>query len=256
MVAVVAGFALLGAACAKKTTTTTTIGNLPSTRNIIPDTNTSNVNSAAPLSFTFSDPTKSPHYVSNAPAHGAVLAGAPINVVIDFNFDLAAPSSMAITKDGIEYGTGSTTIDSSKLALRRAVDPTVPDGLYTSKYKACWPDGSCHDGQFQFAIDRSRVEAATDFRSIDAVTVRLKNIAFAPTDIRITRGATVTWVNDDNVEHYVNTDSHPGHTYELGQNSSALKTGQSFSYTFAKPGVYPYHCSAHAGTMAGTVIVE
>jgi hypothetical protein len=25
-------------------------------------------------------------------------------------------------------------------------------GLYLVKYTACWPDGSCHDGQFAFAV--------------------------------------------------------------------------------------------------------
>src|SRR3989344_9474606 len=56
----------------------------------------------------FQNPKKSAHYESNTPAHGATLAGVPINVVIDFNFDLAKPSAIQIFHDGTEYGTGET----------------------------------------------------------------------------------------------------------------------------------------------------
>src|SRR3989344_2367751 len=54
----------------------------------------------------FQSPRKSAHYESNTPAHGAVLAAPPVNVVIDFNFDLAKPSTISITKDVMEYGQG------------------------------------------------------------------------------------------------------------------------------------------------------
>ena len=41
-------------------------------------------------------PKKSAHYESNAPEHALTLAGAPVNVVINFNFDLAKPSEIKI----------------------------------------------------------------------------------------------------------------------------------------------------------------
>src|SRR3990167_10810379 len=44
----------------------------------------------------FQNPKKSAHYESNTPAHGATLAGVPINVVIDFNFDVAENSRIEI----------------------------------------------------------------------------------------------------------------------------------------------------------------
>src|SRR3990167_1793893 len=49
-------------------------------------TNESSINTS------FSNPKKSAHYESNTPEHGSTLAGVPINVVINFNFDLAVPS--------------------------------------------------------------------------------------------------------------------------------------------------------------------
>lgn len=204
----------------------------------------------------FQTPEKSAHYESNTPAHGTVLAAPPVNIVIDFNFDLAKPSSISITKGGKEEGLGDTTIDTNKLALRRNFNPTAPDGTYTVNYKACWPDGSCHDGSFQFAINRTEAEKAVDMRNKDIVNIDLASIAFNPKDIRISKGTKVVWTNSDNTIHYINTDSHPSHTYFPSQNSKALNKTDTYSLTFNTPGAYPYHCSAHADSMTGTIIVE
>ena len=215
-----------------------------------------NGNTSQAQGIQFENPKKAAHYESNTPAHGAVLGAPPINVVIDFNFDLAKPSSISITKDGTEVGLGETTIDTNKLALRRNVDPTASDGTYTVNYKACWPDGSCHDGSFQFAIMRSEAEKAVDMRNQTTVDIDLANIAFSPKDIRISKGTKIVWTNSDDAVHYINTDSHPAHTYYKDQNSKALNKGDTFSLTFDTPGAYPYHCSAHADSMTGTIIVE
>lgn len=204
----------------------------------------------------FQNPKKAAHYESNTPAHGVVLGAPPINIIIDFNFDLAKPSSISITKDGKEVGIGETKIDTNKLALRRDVDPSAPDGKYTVNYKACWPDGSCHDGSFQFAVMRSEADKAEDMRNTNTVNIDLASIAFSPKDIRISKGTKVVWTNTDDTVHYVNTDSHPAHTYYKEQNSKALYEGDTFSLIFDTPGAYPYHCSAHADTMMGSILVE
>lgn len=211
---------------------------------------------ASETQFSFDNPKKSAHYESNTPAHASVLAAPPINIVLDFNFDLhSSKSTIEILKDGKDYGVGGVTVDTNKLTMRRNFDPSAPDGVYTVKYSACWPDGSCHDGQFQFAIDRTRAAGYTDLRGQDEVTVRLKDIAFSPMSIRIDKGTKVTWVNDDSVGHYVNTDSHPYHTYFKEQNSQLLNSGDRYSVTFNTAGAYPYHCSAHT-EMTGQIIVE
>jgi plastocyanin len=205
---------------------------------------------------TFGIPKKSAHYESNTPPHGGILAGVPVNVVIDFNFDLGPGSVIRILNNGVDYGTGNTLIDANRLAMRRMMNPDAPDGVYTVDYDACWPDGSCHDGNFQFAIMRSRASDYTDLRGMSSVNVTMRDLSFIPSDIRIDRGATVTWINEEGVEHYVNTDSHPYHTYYLPMNSRALKKGDAFTLRFDTPGIYPYHCSAHAEVMFGSVLVE
>lgn len=214
------------------------------------------------MQYIFENPKKSAHFETNTPAHGSILAGVPINVVIDFNFDLAKPSEIKILKDPstgsgqVDYGVGETIIDKNKLSMRRNMDVSSPDGLYTVEYKACWPDGSCHDGKFQFAVDQSLGAGFIDMTNQNQVTVKMSDIKFNPMDLKITKGTKVTWINDDSVEHYVNTDSHPAHTYYLSQNSKALKSGESYTLTFDTPGIYPYHCSAHADNMTGNILVE
>ncbi len=215
----------------------------------------------------FENPKKSAHFESNTPAHGSTLAGVPINVVINFNFDLASPSEIKVysigvknpqtgTTSPIDITSGKTIIDSNKLTMRRAIDAEAPDDIYQVDYKACWPDGSCHDGNFQFAIDRAKASDYEDLIGKSEVEVSLKDIKFNPKNIRISKGTKVTWVNDDYLDHYVNTDSHPAHTYYPPQNSNVLKRGDTYSVVFNESGVYPYHCSAHAGAMAGSILVE
>ncbi len=206
--------------------------------------------------ISFSNPKKGAHYESNTPEHGSRLPGVPVNVVVNFNFDLAPESQIQILKDSKDYAAGTTQIDQNKLTLRRNMDPDSPDGLYKVEYRACWPDGSCHDGYFQFAIDRKLAEQADDLRNQREVEIDLEQIAFQPQIIHVSKGTKITWHNHDSIGHYVNTDSHPAHTYYPAQNSKLLNEDETYALTFDIPGVYPYHCSAHAERMPGMIIVE
>lgn len=78
--------------------------------------------------------------------------------------------------------------------------------------------------------------------------VIMTNRAYDPKEITVKAGDTVTWVNQDAPKHDVVADN--------GEFKSGLfDKGQSFSFTFANAGTYPYHCSIHPG-MTGTVIVQ
>ena len=118
-----------------------------------PTTSSSISQSPTPTKFIFSDPKKSAHYVTNQPTHGSILATVPSEVSILFNFTLSPSSTITIQKDGQEYGVGLTTVSSDKLRLTKILDSAAPNGLYTVNYSACWPDGSCHTGSFQFALN-------------------------------------------------------------------------------------------------------
>ena len=85
---------------------------------------------------------------------------------------------------------------------------------------------------------------------VEAVTdVRIANFAFAPANIIVDVGTTVTWTNDDSVPHTVTSDDGD----EL--NSELLNPGDTFSHTFDEPGAYSYHCTPHPN-MLGLVTVR
>ena len=77
--------------------------------------------------------------------------------------------------------------------------------------------------------------------------VSISNFAFAM-DVTVTPGSTVTWKNLDGEPHTVASTGGLFH-------SPALDEGDSFSFKFEKPGVYPYICSIHP-RMRATVTVR
>ena len=79
--------------------------------------------------------------------------------------------------------------------------------------------------------------------------VTIDNFSFSPNTLTLSVGATVTWINHDNVPHVV---SSAGNQFKK---SAVLKTGQTFSHTFMAAGTYSYFCSIHR-RMTGKIIVE
>lgn len=80
------------------------------------------------------------------------------------------------------------------------------------------------------------------------VEVKIDNFSFGPTTITVAAGTTVTWTNRDDIPHTVVSD-------DKIFKSKVLDTDEKFSYTFTKPGTYPYFCSVHP-KMTGKVIVQ
>jgi plastocyanin len=71
---------------------------------------------------------------------------------------------------------------------------------------------------------------------------------FGPVLLTVAPGTKVTWTNRDDIPHTVVADDK---TFK----SKALDTDETFSYTFDKPGTYPYFCSIHPH-MTGQVVVK
>jgi len=80
--------------------------------------------------------------------------------------------------------------------------------------------------------------------------VTISNYAFAPQAVTVAPGTTVTWTNRDGPTHGV-ISADNGATFK----SPPLETGKSFSFTFTRPGTYPYRCLFHS-SMTGTVVVK
>ena len=78
--------------------------------------------------------------------------------------------------------------------------------------------------------------------------VKIDNFSFGPATITVPVGATVIWTNRDDIPHtVVSTDG----VFK----SKVRDTDETFSYTFAKAGTYPYYCSVHP-KMTGQVVVQ
>jgi len=82
-----------------------------------------------------------------------------------------------------------------------------------------------------------------------ATQVKLMPCAFAPTVTQIKTGSTVTFFNGPDFTHLIT-----GANQAWGSRDIEVRPGQTVSYTFDKPGVYPFACALHRG-MSGTIVV-
>src|ERR1700690_498837 len=90
--------------------------------------------------------------------------------------------------------------------------------------------------------------ASAQDKTASTAEVKIDNFSFGPVAITVSVGTTVTWINRDDIPHtVVSTDK----VFK----SKVLDTDEKFSYTFAKPGTYPYFCSVHP-KMTGKVVVQ
>ena len=80
-----------------------------------------------------------------------------------------------------------------------------------------------------------------------AVEVKIDNFSFSPATLEIKTGTTVTWTNADDIPHTVVSN-------DKVFKSKVLDTDQKFSFTFDKPGTYPYFCSLHPKMTAKVVV--
>ncbi len=92
------------------------------------------------------------HFVDSTPKHGATFAQVPDKVVINFNFTLSEASTITVSKDGAPVVSAKPTFSGNKLIMSAPLPANVGNGLYQVDYKACWPDQSCHTGEFAFTV--------------------------------------------------------------------------------------------------------
>ncbi|MBV8491059.1 MAG: cupredoxin family copper-binding protein [Candidatus Eremiobacteraeota bacterium] len=81
-----------------------------------------------------------------------------------------------------------------------------------------------------------------------AVTVHIKNFAYAPATLTVKPGTVVRFVNDDGEAHTVTAT-------DKSFDSAGLDTGDAWTHDFATPGKYAYFCALHP-YMHGTVVVS
>lgn len=89
---------------------------------------------------------------------------------------------------------------------------------------------------------------ATQKATAETNEVSIKGFAFSPATIKVKKGTTVTWTNEDSVAHTVTGDNG-------GPSSELIGQGETYTYTFNEAGTFDYHCKPHP-SMVGKVIVE
>ena len=104
--------------------------------------------------------------------------------------------------------------------------------------------GSGHMGM----MGGSGSDPAKETPAVGVTEVRLESFAFAPANIVIDAGTTVTWTNYDSVAHTVT--SAGGDDLKSG----LFGKGETFRHTFDTPGEFRYYCEPHPN-MKGLVTV-
>jgi plastocyanin len=79
-------------------------------------------------------------------------------------------------------------------------------------------------------------------------TVTISNMSFASSSISVAKGTTVTWTNNDAMQHTVTADDN-------SFTSAKLNYGDTYSHMFSDAGTIAYHCTVHP-SMTGTVEVK
>lgn len=91
-----------------------------------------------------------------------------------------------------------------------------------------------------------------------ATQVCMVSLTFSPTNLTITHGSTVTWMNGDAVSHTVTSSSTSTDVFNSGQKAG----GSTYSHTFNTAGTYHYYCQNHGADgnpptgMSGTITVN
>ena len=92
--------------------------------------------------------------------------------------------------------------------------------------------------------------AGTTSADDKTVVVQLGEHFFDPSSITVRVGTTVVWRNNGQQTHDI-------HARDGSFDSPLLNPGNTFTFTFTKPGLYPYYCIPHEGDgMIGQVEVR
>lgn len=156
----------------------------------------------------------------------------------------ASPTLFLMRKErgfGVEYGPNRNG-EWEYVAYR-------PDGTYQTTPQNSASCAICHlqGGAAKDWVMRASLNFTGGSGAVpDAV---MKNYKFVPGELRVKANNTVTFYNDDVVEHTI-TDDAPG-----GGDTGRMRGGSSFTIKFTVPGEFNFHCSIHPA-MKGKVIVE
>lgn len=79
---------------------------------------------------------------------------------------------------------------------------------------------------------------------------------FEPSNLTITKGQVVTFINRDTDDHWPASDDHPSHQlYPQFDPRRSIKPGESWTFTFNEAGTWDFHDHIYP-SMRGKVVVQ
>ncbi len=130
----------------------------------------------------------------------------------------------------------------------------IPDWIRNT---ALWyGEGKVSEGEFlsaiKFLLENDIIILENNDSELSGTTVIIPNGNsdvsstgfYIPLNLEIPIDTTVTWMNQDNVQHTIQSQDELGNILGLF-NSALLNTGEKFEFTFEEEGVYNYYCSLH-----------
>ena len=107
--------------------------------------------------------------------------------------------------------------------------------------------------KFLFALFAFIISCLPAFWAVDVQMGYDGNLVFEPSEITISLGDTVHFVNNMLPPHNVIVEDHD----ELSHDALAMMPGEEFDVTFTEVGDYTFFCGPHQGAgMIGTIHVE
>jgi plastocyanin len=93
-------------------------------------------------------------------------------------------------------------------------------------------------------------------QDINPLTVEYTNDGYIPNTLEVKKGDSVTFINKSSRSMWVSSDNHPTHTIYPEFDQRGFSTlGETFTFTFEKPGTWEYH--DHLNPRAnGSVVVN
>jgi len=98
--------------------------------------------------------------------------------------------------------------------------------------------------------------SATPAALIEPAEVSISKDGFLPATIKVRKGQSVNWTNQDDAIHQIAADPHPSHSSLPELLGDPLSKGESYSFTFEKSGTFTYHDELNPTKFSGVVIVE
>ena len=143
------------------------------------------------------------------------------------------------------------------------LSPSVKE-KQNSKTNTAAHDETNSDGHHK--SDNANLGDLVDLTNQAEVSMNIKDFKYEQPNIKIKKGTTVTWTNQDAIQHNVmqehenDNDAHdaPSKAEEKPDvlASRLLSKGESYSFTFNEVSRSPYHCTPHPYMKGRVTVVE